>query len=40
MRKLDIINYVNDFFENLDFHLSKKNKERIHYLEELKEDLI
>lgn len=39
IRQLDIINYVNDFFENIDEILKKKNKEKHSYYKELYEDL-
>lgn len=38
IRKIDIINYVNDFFENIDFTLEKKNKDKSKYYQELLED--
>lgn len=39
IRKLDIINYVNDFFENIDKNLKVKKKEKIPYYNELFSDL-
>lgn len=39
IRKLDIINYVNDFFGNIDEILKKKNKEKHPYYIELYNDL-
>jgi len=39
IRELDILNYVNDFFENIEEKLEKKNKEKDIYLEELFNDL-
>lgn len=40
IRQLDIINYVNDFFENIDEILKKKNKDKHSYYKELYEDLL
>lgn len=39
IQKMDIVNYVNDFFENIDENLKKKNKEKYGYYKELFEDL-
>lgn len=39
IRKFDIINYVNDFFENIDEILKKKNKDKNTYFDELQKDL-
>lgn len=39
IRKIDIVNYVNDFFENIDEILKKKNKEKSIYFAELFRDL-
>lgn len=39
IRKLDILNYVNDFFENIDEILKKKNKDKDIYFQELFKDL-
>jgi hypothetical protein len=39
IRKIDIVNYVNDFFENIDEILKKKNKEKSLYFAELFRDL-
>lgn len=39
IRKLDIINYINDFFHNIDKILMKKNKEKNSYYIELFNDL-
>ncbi|MBW7954190.1 hypothetical protein H3C61_00020 [Candidatus Gracilibacteria bacterium] len=38
IREIDLINYVNDFFENIDFYLKKKNKEKHNYYNELLHD--
>lgn len=40
IREIDIVNYVNDFFENIDKILKKKNKKRNIYFEELFRDLL
>lgn len=40
IRTIDIINYVNDFFENIDEILKKKNKDKNIYFKELFEDLL
>lgn len=40
IRKMDIINYVNDFFENIDEVLKKKNKYKSMYFIELFRDLL
>lgn len=40
IRKIDIINYVNDFFENIDEILKKKNKQKNTYYKELFDDLV
>lgn len=40
IREIDIINYVNDFFENIDSILIKKNKEKHIYYQELFQDLV
>lgn len=40
IRKIDIVNYVNDFFENIDEVLKKKNKEKSMYFLELFKDLV
>jgi len=40
IRKIDIINYVNDFFDKLDYNLKKKNKKKSLYLEELLDSFI
>lgn len=40
IRKIDIINYVNDFFENIDEVLKKKNKEKSMYFLELFKDFV
>lgn len=39
IREVDILNYVNDFFDNLDNILKKVNKNREDYFEELFSDL-
>lgn len=39
IRKLDIINYVNDFFENIDDILEKNNKNKNDYYNELLNEL-
>ena len=38
IREIDILNYVNDFFEKIDFILKKKNKTKEKYYEELYND--
>lgn len=40
IRKIDIVNYVNDFFENIDEVLKKKNKDKSMYFLELFKDLL
>lgn len=40
IRELDLINYINDFFENIDDILQKKNKQKDTYFEELYRDLV
>lgn len=40
IREIDLVNYINDFFENIDFYLKKKNKEKNSYYEELLNDFI
>lgn len=40
IRKIDIVNYVNDFFENIDEILKKKNKQKEVYFKELFDDLV
>lgn len=40
IREIDLINYINDFFENIDFYLKKKNKEKTNYYNELLNDFI
>lgn len=39
IREIDILNYVNDFFEKIDFILKKKNKTKEKYYDELYNDL-
>ncbi|EKE29403.1 MAG: hypothetical protein ACD_2C00181G0011 [uncultured bacterium (gcode 4)] len=39
IRKLDLVKYVNDFFENIDDMLRKKNKKKDVYYQELYADL-
>ena len=40
IRKIDIINYVNDFFEHIEENLKKKNKNKETYYKELFKDLL
>lgn len=40
IRKLDIVNYVNDFFDTIDDVLKKKNKNKSDYYVELYKDLV
>lgn len=40
IRKLDIVKYVNDFFDNIDSILKKKNKNKEEYYKELWTDLV
>ncbi len=40
IREIDLVNYINDFFENIDFYLKKKNKEKNSYYQELLNNFI
>lgn len=40
IQKMDIVNYVNDFFDSIDENLRKKNKDKYTYYKELFLDLV